>query len=380
MKDLEKTVPWVAMPIQMFDYGNPNLFILKEDDDAFNLYFELAKLTQNPWTYGNTATTVAVLSDQIPLVTDKTKNRAKHKHLLKVLADRGYIKISPSDYKNDTLITIEVPNASNTIKKDDEDHEDDECKKFKFNRFVQVKQEDYESCLGNARYFRAWIYAEHRMFRGTEKEGEWIFYNEEWQNVMDIQSKTTIVKLFKEMQSFNIIDKIEGKTYTDKNGNVRTEGSRYIPVSKGVREVRQEQAEGKGTIKTLKKQMNFELDLASDILDDIDPRAENTNLHNSGYLTPSSWYVWQTTKYKVTKERGDIRFGALKEKNPTKYKELEREGKKILETKNKESEARRLAEEYNNIQWSQEEIEFINREINYKKRDTGRVDMSNLLD
>lgn len=377
MKEAEKTIPWVAMPIQMFNYDSPDLFILKEDDDAFKVYFELAKFSQNPWTYGMTSTTVTTLGEQIPFVADKTKNRARHRHLLTVLTERGYIDISPNEYKNDTLITIKVPNAANTIQKEDKV---DAGKKFKFNRFVQVNQEDYEACLGNARYFRAWIYAEHRMFRGEKNEGEWVFHNDEWQNVMGIQSRTTIVKLFDEMQSLNIIDKIEGKTYKDKNGNVKSEGSKYIPVSKGLRAVRQEQVESEDTGIISVKNMNIELDLATDRFDEIDPRAEQTNLHNSGWLTPECWFVWYTTEYEATKKRGDKRFGALKDKNYNKYKEIEGEGKKLLAKYNSEKIAKKRVEEMSNIQYSPEEIAFQNRDYIYVKKSNGGVDISEYLD
>ncbi|WP_340392476.1 hypothetical protein [Paenibacillus sp. FSL E2-0190] len=376
----ENKVPWVAMPIQMFHYDNTKLFILKEDDCAFNLYFELAKLSQNPWMYGRTVTTVSLLSDQMPLVADKTKNRAEHKRLLAVLSDRGYIKISPTNYKNDTPITIEVPNAADTIQKEEKD---DKGYKFKFNRFVQLTQEDYESCLGNARYFRAWIYAEHRMFRGKENEGEWIFYNEEWQNVMDIQSKTTVGKIFKEMQSLNIIDKIQGKTYTDKNGNVRTEGSRYIPVSKGVREVRQEQVEGKEKDETLAKSQNRIVDALVSNLDVTDERVHKTNLMNPDTnikLNGKDIAIYLDTDCEVTKAHVKKRLDGLEKAHPEAYKSLMAAGHKEYDKLKQERAGKKWVEEMNNIQLSQEEIESRNKPLVYKKKSNGGVDLSSILD
>lgn len=376
----EKNVPWVAMPVQMFDFQNLSLFILKEDDYAFNLYFKLAKLTQNPWDYGETVTSVALLSDQMPIVADKTKNRAEYKRLLTVLSDRGYIKIAPSDYKNDTPLTIEVPNAVNTIQNEEKD---DEGKKIKFNRFVQVTQEDYESCQGNARYFRAWIYTEHRMFRGKKNEGGWVFYNKEWQNVMDIQSKTTIVELFKEMQSLNILDKIQGRTYTDKNGNVNTEGSKYIPVSKKIRNDDQEQTGDKKKGETLAKSQNRVVDALVSNMDATDERVHKTNLMNpdkSVKLTGKDIAIYLDTNCEVTKAYVKKRLDGLKNAHYEAYKSLMAAGQKEYDKLKQERAAKKLVEEMNNIQLSQKEIDFQNRVVVFKKKSNGGVDMSEILD
>ncbi|OMD80430.1 MULTISPECIES: hypothetical protein [Paenibacillus] len=376
----ENKVPWVAMPIQMFNYDNTKLFILKEDDCAFNLYFKLAKLTQNPWDYGKTVTSVALLSDQMPIVADKTKNRAEHKRLLAVLSDRGYIKISPTNYKNDTPITIGVPNAADTIQKEEKD---DEGKKFKFNRFVQVTKEDYESCLGNARYFRAWIYAEHRMFRGQGNEGEWIIHNDEWQNVMGIQSKTTICKLFKDMQSLNIIDKIQGKTYTDKNGNVKNEGSKYIPVSKGVRSDDQEQSEGKKKGEKLAESQNRVVDALATTMDVTDDRVHETNLMNPDKkvkLTGKDIAIYLDTDCEVTKAYVKKRLDGLEKAHPEAYKSLMAAGHKEYDKLKQERAGKKWVEERNNIQLSQEEIESRNKPLVYKKKSNGGVDLSSILD
>ncbi|WP_313637971.1 hypothetical protein [Paenibacillus sp.] len=376
----EKNVPWVAMPVQMFDFQNPSLFISKEDDYAFNLYFKLAKLTQNPWNYGKIVTSVALLSDQMPIVADKTKNRAEYKRLLTVLSDRGYIKIAPSDYKNDTPLTIEVPNAVNTIQNEEKD---DEGKKIKFNRFVQVEQKDYEACQGNARYFRAWIYAEHRMFRGKKNEGGWIFYNKEWQNVMDIQSKTTIVELFKEMQSLNIIDKIQGKTYTDKNGNVKNEGSRYIPVSKGIRDVRQEQSEGKKKGEKLAESQNRVVDALATTMDVTDDRVHKTNLMNPDKkvkLTGKDIAIYLDTDCEVTKAYVKKRLDGLEKAHPEAYKSLMAAGHKEYDKLKQERAGKKWVEERNNIKVSKEEIDFQNTEVVYKKKSNGGVDLSSILD
>jgi|GEM_PF-3703256 hypothetical protein len=297
MENTEKktTKNYVPMPMGLFNHEDKSKYITHSNDYAFNLCFEIAKMAQHLWTFGTAVTNVAFLSE-LPTLTmgiaDKSNRRTKIKQVLSFMVKGKYMKITPSKFSNDTIISIEVMKPWEA--------KDDGSKAY--NRYVEVNQEFYDSCLGNPRFFRALIYAEHRMFRGQENEGTWIMHNDEWSNALDLKSRSDINDLTAEMHALNIMDKIQGQKYTDENGQIRDEGSRYHPVSGRVREKRLEKVAAQEKGETLEHSHKRNMAQAEAMLEVTDERVFNTNLFDLNVkLNDYDMYIFVDTTCEVTK-------------------------------------------------------------------------------
>ncbi|MFD7523855.1 hypothetical protein [Paenibacillus chitinolyticus] len=322
---------YVGFPMKMNAYTHKDLFVMQKDENAFILYFLLGKMSQNYWTWGSFETTVVTLSKQFRIKTKEHDNKKEIRRLLLSMHDKGWIKITFDDdlFEYDTLLTITMvdldsPHVMDAVWSDN----------YKHLGWLKVTQEMFDACKGNARHFRAMIYAEWR--HGIE----YAISGHEWQKVMDI-SKKTQVNLVKELDVLNLVDKHRGKSYIDENGKPRRETNKYVSVSQKERQEREEAAN--------KEQYPFEhqhnIDVNAQVAWEItDPRTEKTNIFKTGkkdWLTPYCWYVIQDTDCQATKERGLWRLELIEKANPLKYKKLVQDGMR----EKKSQEERKLQKE-----------------------------------
>ncbi|WP_419872915.1 hypothetical protein [Candidatus Pristimantibacillus sp. PTI5] len=326
---------YVGFPMKMNAYAHEGLFIMQKDENAFILYFLLGKISQNYWTWGTVETTVVTLSKQCLIKTKDSDNRKEVKRLLLSLYDKGWIKITfdEESFEYDTLITITMvdldsPHIMDVVLSDN----------YKHTGWLKVTQEMFDACKGNARHFRAMIYAEWRMFRGQENEGTYRISGDEWKKAMGI-SKATAVKLVKELDELNIVDKERGKPYMDENNKPKRETNLYSVVSAEDRQEREEEA--KESQYSFAHQHNIDVDDQIGAWETIDPRTEKTNIFKTGnndWLTGYCWYVIHDTDCQATKEHGLWRLKLIKDANPTGYDKLVQAG--LREKKKQEDKIR----------------------------------------
>jgi predicted transcriptional regulator len=334
---------YVGFPMKMNAYAYENLFIMQKDENAFILYFILGVMSQNHWTWGSLETTVVTLSKQLPIKTKESDNRKEIKRLLTVLDDKGWLKITfdEKSFEYDTLLTITMvdldsPQVMDVVESDN----------YKHTGWLKVTQEMFDACKDNARHFRAMIYAEWRMFRGQENEGTYRISLDEWEKTMDI-SHATAVKLVKELDELNLVDKQRGAMYQDANGQSKRETNLYSVVSAEEREERKEESmEGQYSFA---HQHNIDVDAQLGALEITDPRTQKTNIFKTGkkdYLTAYCWYVIHDTDCKATKERGLWRLGLIEKANHVAYKKLVQDG---LSEKKRQDEKKRQKEQQSQV-------------------------------
>lgn len=330
-KELEvKQEKYVGFPMKMNAYAHEGLFVVQKDENAFILYFLLGVMTQNYWTWGRMETTIITLSKQFPIKTKESDNRNEIRRLLLVLHDRGWMKITfdEKSLKYDTLITITMvdldsPRVMDVVLSDN----------YKHTGWLMVTQEMFDACKGNARHFRAMIYAEWRMFRGQDNEGKYRISLDEWEKTMDI-SHATAVKLVKELDELNLVNKQRGVMYQDANGQPKRETNLYSVVSEEERQERE--AEAKEGQYSFEHQHNIDVQAAAAQWDEVDPRCEGTNVYKTDkkdYLGSKEYWIWKTTKYENTRKHLDGRFMKFKKARPDLYANVEREGKKYMKEK-----------------------------------------------
>jgi hypothetical protein len=316
-------------------YAHEGLFIVQKDENAFILYFLLGKMSQNYWTRGRVETTVVTLSKQCTIKTKESDNRKEIKRLLLSLHYKGWIMITYDEksFEYDTLITITMvdldsPHVMDVVLSDN----------YKHTGWQKVTQEMFDACKGNAKHFRAMIYAEWRMFRGQENEGTYRISGGEWESVMDI-SKVTASKLVKELDKLNLVDKQRGAMYTDVSGQPKRETNLYSVVSAEDRQEREEEA--KESQYSFAHQHNIDVDAQIGAWEFTDPRTVKTNIFKTGqkdWLTAYCWYVIHDTECQVTKKRGMKRLKDIEKANPAGYMKLVQDG--IREKKKQEDKIR----------------------------------------
>lgn len=344
-KKQEVKEQYVGVPMKMNAYAHEGLFVMKNDENAFILYFLLGKMSQNYWAWGSVETTVVTLSKQYPIKTKESDNRKEIQRLLLVLHDREWIKITfdEESFMYDTLITItmvdiESPHVMDVVCSD----------KYKHTGWLKVTQEMFDACKGNARHFRAMIYAEWRMFRGqAEFEGTYRISLDEWEKTMDI-SHATAVKLVKELDELNLVDKQRGAMYQDANGKPKRETNLYSVVSEEDRQEREEEAK-EGQYSSA-HQHNIDVDAQIGAWEITDTRTEKTNIFKTGkkdFLSPYCWYVIQDTDCQATKERGIMRLKAFEAKNPKGYKKLVQDGMREKKKQDDKKHQRELQSQIN---------------------------------
>lgn len=340
-EDKNKKEQYVGFPMKMNAYAHEGLFIMRKDENAFILYFLLGKQSQNYWNWGSVETTVVTLSKQFPIKTKEHDNKKEIRRLLLMLHDKGWIKITfdEESFEYDTLLTISMVDLDSEYVMEVV-HSDN----YKHTGWLKVTQEMFDACEGNSRYLRAMIYAEWRMFRGQENEGTYCISLDEWEKTMDV-SHATAVKLVKELDELNLVDKQVGAMYTDANGQPRRETNVYSVVAKEERQERE--AEAKEGQYSFAHQQNIDVNAMISMMDGIDPRTEGTNAHKTGktdWLCGKCWLIWQTTEYKGTKEHLERRFEEFKKANPARYKIVESEGKALVKKRERDENSKSIAQ------------------------------------
>lgn len=327
----QNTGHFAAFPMLMSAFDQEELFLPKEDVYAYMLYYILSMQSHHSLWWGSVETTIVTLSKQLPIKTISNKkkesdNKREIKRLLLSLHNKGYVDIAYQEdsLEYDTLLTISVPDGNSIdAKKEAESYLQKKGKSLKHVGFVRINEEVYKACAGNPWHLRILIYA---MWR---EQIDYRICTEEWAKVLGT-CENTAVKYLKEVDQLNLVNKISGSYYVDGNNSPRRLPNQYRVLNPEVREERNKLLNEEFDEQKLTKQINIETNLEKSIQNDVqDPRAANTNLLNTGFLTGNCWYVWNTTEYSATKQIGDNRFNALKEKNPMAYKRIEKEGKKI---------------------------------------------------
>ncbi|MEK4355126.1 hypothetical protein MKX41_30520 [Paenibacillus sp. FSL R5-0475] len=340
-----KQEQYVGFPMKMNAYAHEGLFVVQKDENAFILYFILGKMSQNYWTWGSFETTVVTLSKQFPIKTKESDNRKEIKRLLLVLHDRSWIKITfdEESFEYDTLLTISMVDL-------DSSHVLDEVlsDNYKHRGYQKVTQEMFDACKNNARHFRAMIYAEWRMFRDHDDfEGKYRISLDEWEKAMGV-SHATAVKLIKELDELNLVDKKRGAMYQDVYGKPKRETNQFSVVSEKERQKREKNTDTNEREETLAKEVNRHLSSAEAMENVTDERVHETNLFNpdrSVYLDAYDMYVFVTTKCKVTLDHVNKRLDKMNESKPGKRKELIDLGNKEKSRRDKETSAIKIAEE-----------------------------------
>lgn len=330
---------FVAMPIKMFAYGH-DMFITKKDEDAFLLYYIVDKMTKNLHTWGEVETNIVLLSKLLPMKTKETDNRKEVKRLLLSLHEKGWIKIfhDETSMEYDTLLTIRTMDLDNTMFT-----EVVQSDNYKHSGWVAVNEDMFKACKGNARHLRMMIYAEWRMFRGKDFEGNYSITHGEWTKVLDI-SKQVSIELAKEVSELNLVDKFQGQLYTDAKGQVKREPNRYAPVSVEERSERKKDNKGYG----FEKQHHIDVNVGVAQLDVTDKRVEKTNIFKTGdkdYLKPYCYAVIMTTECEATKKRGLNRLELIKKASKISYDILVKEGKKEMDKMKRVESAKQSAQQ-----------------------------------
>ncbi|OMD81163.1 MULTISPECIES: hypothetical protein [Paenibacillus] len=337
-----KQEQYVGFPMKMNAYAHEGLFVVQKDENAFMLYFILGKMSQNYWTWGSFETTVVTLSKQFQIKTKESDNRKEIRRLLMVLNDKGWIKITfdEESFEYDTLLTIYMVDLKSPLVMDSVDSDN-----FKHLGYQKVTQEMFDACKGDSRHFRAMIYAEWRMFRDKENEGTYRISLGEWEKTMNI-SHATAVKLIKELDELNLVDKKRGAMYQDVYGKPKRETNQFSVVSEKERKKREENTNERE--ETLAKEVNRHLSSAEAMGNITDERVHKTNLLNpdrSVYLDAYDMYVFVTTKCKVTLDHVNKRLDKMDESKPGKRKELIDLGNKEKSRRDKETSAIKRAQE-----------------------------------
>ncbi|MEK3823146.1 hypothetical protein [Paenibacillus sp. FSL K6-1558] len=374
-----KKPPFAAFPMLMSAFDKKELFVPKEDIYAYVIYYMLSMQSHHSYWWGTVETTIVTLSKQVPIKTKVNKkkesdNRNEIRRLLLSLHEKGYIEIKYNEdtVEYDTLLTIKIPDANGiNAKKFAESYLPKKTKVIKHQGWVGVSEEMFKSCNGNPWFLRILIYSEWR------KSIDYRISFEEWACVLD-SSENTAAKYLNEANELNLIDKISGEYYADEKGNPRQLPNKYKTVSAEEREERERRQDGNLTQQEIDKQINIVAKLKKVASHSHDPRIDTTNLLNSDWLTPDCWYVWHTTEFEATKELGDKRFHALGKKNPSKYKELEKEGRKILAKEESRVKREDIQKETYDIMSSLYIQDYIDYEPTYEKKEI--KDYSNILD
>ncbi|WDQ30452.1 hypothetical protein PTQ21_18615 [Paenibacillus marchantiae] len=376
---LTKNPPFAAFPMLMSAFDKKELFIPKEDIYAYVIYYMLSMQSQHSHWWGTVETTVVTLSKQVPIKTKVNKkkesdNRKEIKHLLLSLNEKGYIEMEYNEdtLEYDTLLTIKIPDANGiNAKKVAESYLPKKTKVIKHQGWVGVSEEMFKSCNGNPWFLRILIYSEWR------KGIDYRISFEEWACVLG-SSENTAAKYLNEANELNLIDKISGEYYADEKGEPRQLPNKYKTVSAEERKERERRQDGNLTKQEIDKQINIVAKLEEVASYSHDPRIDTTYLLNTGWLTPACWHVWHTTEFEATKEIGDKRFNALRKINPSKYNELEKEGRKLLAKE--ESRVKREASQkvlYDTMISSQMQ-NYTDYEPTYEKKET--KDYAHILD
>lgn len=289
---------YVGFPMKMNAFAHEGLFVTQKDENAFILFFLLGKMSLNYWTWGSVETTVVTLSKQLPIKTKESDNRKEIKRLLLSLHNKGWIKVTLDEesFEYDTLITITMVDLDSSHVMDVVGSDN-----YKHTGWLKVTQEMFDACKGNARHFRAMIYAEWRMFRGQENEGEYRISLNEWENAMDV-SHTTAVKLVKELDELNLVDKHRGAMYQDAYGQPKRETNLYSVVSEEDRQEREEEAkEGQYSFE---HQHNIDVDALIDAWEITDSRTDKTNIFKTGSKDYLTWRIQPHIRnlFKVVRE------------------------------------------------------------------------------
>lgn len=219
-----------------------------------------------------------------------------------------------------SMVDLDSPHVMEVVESDN----------YKHVGYQKVKQEMFDACNGNARHFRAMIYAEWRYFRGQENEGKYRISGDEWEKVLDI-SHATAVKLLGKLDVLNLVDKHLGSMYQDASGKAKRETNQYSVVSEDERQERREEA--KDDQYSFAHQYNIDVQAGISELDGKDPRCEGTNAYKTGkkdYLGKKEYWIWKTTEYEGTRLHLEGRFTAFKKARPDLYANVEREGKAYI--------------------------------------------------
>jgi hypothetical protein len=336
-----KQEKYVGFPMKMNAYAYEGLFVVQKDENAFTLYFILGKMSQNYWTWGSFETTVVTLSKQFPIKTKESDNRKEIKRLLLVLHDRSWIKITfdEESFEYDTLLTISMVDLNSSHVLDDVLSDN-----YKHTGYQKVTQEMFDACKGNARHFRAMIYAEWRMFRDQENEGTYRISLGEWEKTMNI-SHATAVKLIKELDELNLVDKKRGAMYQDVYGNPKRETNQFSVVSEKERQKREGNTSERE--ETLAKEVNRHLSSAEAMGNVTDERVHKTNLFNpdrSVFLNAYDMYVFVTTKCQATLAHVNKRLDEMDKAKEGTRKKLIDLGNKEKSKRDKETSAMKIAE------------------------------------
>ncbi|ETT77497.1 hypothetical protein C173_03239 [Paenibacillus sp. FSL R7-277] len=340
-----KQEKYVGFPMKMNAYAHESLFIEKKDEYAFFLYFILGKMSQNYWAWGNFETTVITLSKQLPIKNKETENRKEIRRLLAVLNGRGWIKITFDDdsFEYDTLLTIYMVDLESPLVMDSVSSDN-----YKHLGYQKVTQEMFDACKGDPRHFRAMIYAEWRMFRSKENEGTYRISLGEWEKTMNI-SHATAVKLIKELDELNIVDKKRGLMYQDVSGKPKLETNQYFVVSEEERQKREENTDANG--EPMAKEVNRYLSTAEANEYVTDERVKETNLFNpdrSVWLNAYDMYVFLTTKCEATLAHVNKRLDEMDKSRAGTRKRLEELGYKEKTKRDNETSAKIAVEEMSN--------------------------------
>lgn len=382
-KPKTKEPKFVGFPIKMYAFEHEGLFVVQKDENAFMLYFLLGVQSQNYWNWGRLETTVVTLSKQLPLKNKESDNRKEIRRLLQVLHNKSWIKINMNDdsLEYDSLLTINMVDLGSPYVMDVVCSQN-----YKHTGWLKVTQEMFDACRGNARHLRAMVYAEWRMFRNQENEGEYRISLNEWEKVMGI-SHATAVKLVKELNDLDLVHKERGAMYQDENGQPKRETNLYTVVSEEERQERNEV--DKNEQYSSEHQENIDTNA---IIAEIegDPRCEGTNVYKTGkkdYLGNKEYDIWKTTTYKETKAHLDKRFSKLKEANPKAYDSVVFEGEKYMQKLENSKKEQKLvmdlhASNYNNsdLSWYNHYDENDDYAYTKKHNETNHVNIDSVIE
>lgn len=342
---------FVGMPMKMFAYGHKDLFLNKNEENAFLLYYILDCMSRNLYTWSTVETSINMLANKCNFNNDAKRNRAEIKKYLLSLRDKGFITMlfNDSSLESDTFLTIKFKDLD-----DKQFMEAVRSDNFEHVGWVAVTEEMFKACNGNARYLKIMIYAEWRMFRGTEGEGTYKIALSEWMKVLDL-SYATVIKALKECDELHLIDKEIGEMYTDEDGNPRRRTNGYTSVSQKERDYRNAE-EIDLDDDSSKKQFNTKVLAILNKTDTTETRKNNLfNPSNTVWLTGIDWWIWHTTECEIAKAQGTRRFNKMKAspRGLAAYKKIEKNGKAVLRQKNADIQTNKVIiekkDEYVNI-------------------------------